>query len=194
MIPRCNAWVRFCSKICALLLAAGCAIPPRPPAELSSAHITRNGRFAVRYSDAQRAARTLYGHFSWCENGQRVTLHLSNPLGQILAVIQSEPSGASLKVPGHAVQTAQHIEDLMQNTLGFALPISALRHWIDATAAPGSRALIQRDPNNGWPTRIEQDGWTIDYINVNAERTTQAQHIHLKHDMPPIDAKLILQP
>src|SRR5260364_384260 len=163
MMLRFIAWLHVGSAACVLLLAAGCAIPPRPPAEPASMHIARNGRFAVRYADAQGEARDLYGHFSWRENGQRVSLHLSNPLGQTLALIQSEPSSASLKVPGHALQTAPHMEDLMQNALGFALPISALRHWIHAMAAPEARALIQSGPNGGHALRIQQDGWT-DYI------------------------------
>src|SRR5260364_369580 len=147
---------------------------------------------AVRYADAQGEARDLYGHFSWRENGQRVSLHLSNPLGQTLALIQSEPSSASLKVPGHALQTAPHMEDLMQNALGFALPISALRHWIHAMAAPEARALIQSGPNGGHALRIQQDGWTVYYID--AERAAQAQQIHLTRAKPPIDVKLVLQP
>lgn len=192
MMLRFIAWLHVGSAACVLLLAAGCAIPPRPPAEPASMHIARNGRFAVRYADAQGEARDLYGHFSWRENGQRVSLHLSNPLGQTLALIQSEPSSASLKVPGHALQTAPHMEDLMQNALGFALPISALRHWIHAMAAPEARALIQSGPNGGHALRIQQDGWTVYYID--AERAAQAQQIHLTRAKPPIDVKLVLQP
>ncbi len=154
--------------------------------------MSHNGRFAVRYADAQGEIRHLYGHFSWRDNGQCVILHLSNPLGQTLALIQAEPASASLKVPGRAPQTAQHVEELMQNTLGFALPLSGLRNWIHAIAAPESRTLIQRDPSNGRPLRIEQDGWTIDYID--AEHTTQAPKIYLKRATPPIEVKLVLQP
>src|SRR5260363_26229 len=99
MMLRFIAWLHVGSAACVLLLAAGCAIPPRPPAEPASMHIARNGRFSVRYADARGQGRDLYARSSRRENGHRVIMHLSKPLRQRLALIQADPFSESLKVP-----------------------------------------------------------------------------------------------
>jgi outer membrane lipoprotein LolB len=134
-----------------VVLVSGCATRPHEPSTSNAttsvtAQTSRayHGRFAVQYNDQNGQQRNAYGNFSWQETGDTVTLQLLNPLGQTLAIVTSSPSSATLELPNRAPQTATNVSELMQNTLGFALPVEGLRYWLQPSPAPTSRARTLR--------------------------------------------------
>ncbi len=188
-----------------LTLLTGCATSSRTPAPsspsaASTAPVSASyqGRFAVRYEDIERRTQNVYGHFVWREVGTTITLQLLNPLGQILAVLEVTPFDATLKLPNRPPQTATNIEDLMQEVLGFSLPISNLRAWLQPVPSPSlaqSNTLRKTDRH---PTQFKQDGWTIDYVRATDRQTTQpltqVRRINLSRDIPPTQIKLVIDP
>ena len=185
----------------AALVMSGCAVQPRVPttsnATTSLATQTSrayHGRFAVQYNDQNGTQRNAYGNFDWQETGDTVTLQLRNPLGQTMAIVTSSPSLATLEVPNRQPVTADNVSQLMQNTLGFALPVEGLRYWLQPSAAPTSRAQTTLDPeaNNGRPKEIKQDGWTIDYLAYADAPATGVKRVNLSRNEPPLDIKLVL--
>ena len=108
-----------------------------------------HGRFAVQYDDQNGQQRNAYGNFDWQETGDTVTLQLRNPLGQTLAIVTSSPSSATLELPNRQPLTADNVSTLMQNTLGFALPVEGLRYWLQPSPAPTSRARTTMDASSG---------------------------------------------
>ncbi|SAK43429.1 outer membrane lipoprotein LolB [Caballeronia fortuita] len=185
----------------AALVMSGCAVQPRVPtttnASTSLATQTSrayHGRFAVQYNDQNGTQRNAYGNFDWQETGDTVTLQLRNPLGQTMAIVTSSPSLATLELPNRQPVSADNVSQLMQNTMGFALPVEGLRYWLQPSAAPSSRAQTTLDPeaNNGRPKEIKQDGWTIDYLAYADAPATGVKRVNLSRNEPPLDIKLVL--
>ncbi|WP_432422227.1 lipoprotein insertase outer membrane protein LolB [Robbsia betulipollinis] len=147
-------------------LLSGCATPQQKT-EVATARASTatayQGRFAVRYPDANGETRNAYGNFSWDEQADAVTLSLRNPLGSVLAIVVATPTSATLELPNQAPRTASNVEELMQASLGFPMPVSGLRYWLKDQAAPQSHAKTTTDAN-GRITQIVQDGWQIDYV------------------------------
>ncbi|MGF6726157.1 outer membrane lipoprotein LolB [Paraburkholderia sp. GAS41] len=185
----------------AIVALAGCAsVKPREPSTSNAttsvtAQTSRayHGRFAVQYVDQNGQQRNAYGNFDWQEAGDTVTLQLRNPLGQTLAIITSSPASASLELPNRQPLTADNVSTLMQNALGFALPVEGLRYWLQPSAAPSSRAKTEPDPQN--PSHLKeivQDGWTITYLAYADAPATGLKRVNLAREQPPLDIKLVL--
>ncbi|WP_027211505.1 lipoprotein insertase outer membrane protein LolB [Burkholderia sp. WSM2232] len=185
----------------AALVLSGCAsVKPQGPSTSNAATAVTaqtsrayQGRFAVQYNDQNGQQRNAYGNFSWQETGDTVTLQLRNPLGQTLAIVTSSPASATLELPNRQPLTADNVSTLMQNALGFALPVEGLRYWLQPSPAPTSRAKTEKDPQQ--PSRLKeitQDGWTIDYLAYAEAPATGVKRVNLTRDEPPLDIKLVL--
>jgi len=184
-----------------LTVLSGCAVTPRVPSTSNAAtEVTAqtsrayHGRFSVQYNDQNGQSRNAYGNFDWKETGDTVTLQLRNPLGQTLAIVTSSPSSAMLELPNRAPQTADNVSLLMQNTMGFALPVEGLRYWLQPSPAPTSRARTTMDSSSGSGRlkEIKQDGWTVDYVAYADAPATGVKRVNLTRTEPPLDIKLVL--
>jgi outer membrane lipoprotein LolB len=188
----------------ALLLSACASLAPVPPQAASGAKpealLTDNtdyhGRFAVHYVDNNGEDRNVYGNFELQQSADSATLQLLNPLGQTMARVTATTAGATLELPGHAPQSAPAVEDLMQRTIGFPLPMDGLRYWLKPEAAPGSPAQTTQDLDHRRLTQIRQDGWTIDYRDYYEPATPDAaaglKRVDLSRVNPPLDVKLVI--
>jgi outer membrane lipoprotein LolB len=185
----------------AVVALAGCAsVKPQGPSTSNAAtSVTAQtsrayqGRFAIQYNDQNGQQRNAYGNFSWQETGDTVTLQLRNPLGQTLAIVTSSPSAATLELPNRQPLTADNVTTLMQDALGFALPVEGLRYWLQPSPAPTSRAKTEKDPEQ--PSRLKQitqDGWTVDYLAYADAPSTGVKRVNLSRSEPPLDIKLVL--
>ena len=185
----------------AVVALAGCAsVKPQGPSTSNAAtSVTAQtsrayqGRFAIQYNDQNGQQRNAYGNFTWQETGDTVTLQLRNPLGQTLAIVTSSPASATLELPNRQPLTADNVSTLMQNALGFALPVEGLRYWLQPSPAPTSRAKTEKDPEQ--PSRLKQitqDGWTIDYLAYADAPATGVKRLNLSRSEPPLDIKLVL--
>jgi outer membrane lipoprotein LolB len=185
----------------AVVALAGCAsVKPQGPSTSNAATAVTaqtsrayQGRFAIQYNDQNGQQRNAYGNFSWQETGDTVTLQLRNPLGQTLAIVTSSPASATLELPNRQPLTADNVSTLMQNALGFALPVEGLRYWLQPSPAPTSRAKTENDPEQ--PSRLKQitqDGWTIDYLAYAEAPATGVKRVNLSRAEPPLDIKLVL--
>lgn len=185
----------------AVVALAGCAsVKPQGPSTSNAATAVTaqtsrayQGRFAIQYNDQNGQQRNAYGNFTWQETGDTVTLQLRNPLGQTLAIVTSSPSAATLELPNRQPLTADNVSTLMQNALGFALPVEGLRYWLQPSPAPTSRAKTEKDPEQ--PSRLKQiaqDGWTIDYLAYADAPATGVKRLNLSRSEPPLDIKLVL--
>ncbi|MGE8331554.1 MAG: lipoprotein insertase outer membrane protein LolB [Paraburkholderia nemoris] len=199
--PRAPRGAALAFTAAVVVALAGCAsVKPQGPSTSNAAtSVTAQtsrayqGRFAVQYNDQNGQQRNAYGNFSWQETGDTVTLQLRNPLGQTLAVVTSSPASATLELPNRQPLTADNVSTLMQNALGFALPVEGLRYWLQPSPAPTSRAKTEKDPEQ--PSRLKQitqDGWTIDYLAYADAPATGVKRINLSRSEPPLDIKLVL--
>ncbi|WP_130392239.1 lipoprotein insertase outer membrane protein LolB [Cupriavidus agavae] len=164
------------------------------------------GRFAANYTRYGRE-EGVQGSFRWEEQGRNVRLDLISPLGQTLAVVTSTPSGATLDLPNEKPRNAPEVDSLMEQALGFSLPVSGMRDWLHGRPAPGSASKITRDPE-GRPATLTQNGWTVRYVTwqeatqapatsaATAATAPQPRRIDMARDAgaAPLSVRLVIDP
>jgi outer membrane lipoprotein LolB len=147
-------------------LLAGCAqfTAPRPAApvtDLTSAavveHFILEGRVAVRSGEQQYS-----GGLQWTRARLAETLMLTTPLGQGIAEIRREDGNLVLIDAEGRRQEAPDADILISKVVGAPIPLSGLVYWLSALPRPGIAHAARLD-EAGRVTRLEQDGWQIDY-------------------------------
>jgi outer membrane lipoprotein LolB len=147
-----------------LWLAACASVSPTRTFDAGEATASQHysGRFAANY---QRYGRDegVQGSFHWEEQGRNVRLDLLSPLGQTMAIVTATPSGATLDLPNQPPRNAPEVDTLMEDALGFALPVAGLRDWLHGQPARGTPANTTRGPDGRLAT-LQQNGWTVRYM------------------------------
>ena len=146
-----------------LVLLAGCASVPvavqRAPE--ADAPFAFNGRVAVRQGERRESAG-----LRWVHRAVEDEILLLAPLGQTVARIRRDVQEVTLDANGRHY-AAQDMETLMQQVLGWQLPLSGLRYWVTALPAPEGASGIERDAN-GQVSVLRQQGWEIRYTRYAA--------------------------
>jgi outer membrane lipoprotein LolB len=153
--------------VATLLVLAGCAsMPPATatlrPAGAERAAYTINGRIAVKY-DGERSSANLH----WSHRTTADDILLLAPLGMTVAHLWRDADGAMLEASGKRY-VAQDSSALMQQVLGWHLPLEGLPYWVLALPRPGAEADVERDAN-GQINLLRQDGWSVRYTRYAAQ-------------------------
>jgi outer membrane lipoprotein LolB len=146
-----------------VLVLVGCTTTPvalQRPAQFD-APFAFNGRVAIKQGEKRENAG-----LRWVHRAAEDEILLLAPLGQTVARIHRDDGQATLDTSGKHYE-AQDMESLMQQVLGWQLPLAGLKHWLYALPAPGSESLIERD-TNGQVSVLRQDGWEISYSRYAA--------------------------
>lgn len=145
-------------------LLSACAAPARLPDVPVAAYqekIELNGRLSINYI-RDGSPESLSGRFNWVQAGQQVVVSLASPLGQTIAKITVAPGHATLEQNGEPARTAPDIDALTSETLGWRMPVSGLREWLQGygTAQDGNRFVAS--PSNS--EVVTSDGWRLRYL------------------------------
>jgi len=136
---------RYAAIAFALLLGA-CAIAPqpRPLPELAGVPdaFEVSGRLALRMGDRSEIAKLRWTH----RPGADLWV-ISSPLGNEVARIESDPSGATLTQAGGGGAQADSFAELTERALGVALDPAALARWLH-----GGEASL----SSGWTVKVEE--------------------------------------
>jgi outer membrane lipoprotein LolB len=156
------------------------------------------GRIAINYSrDGKK--ESLNGKFTWQQSKANTDVSLISPTGQIVAVINVTPSSATLKQSGKEPRTAPDLDSLTTQTLGWTLPVSGLRDWLQgyAVASDGSRFVAT--PAND--TVVTRDGWKLDYVSwqddaaaVPAPKRIDVTRIALGQAVDDMAIRIVIDP
>jgi outer membrane lipoprotein LolB len=143
---------RRLSLLAIAAVLAGCATAPNNTATVGSYRetIELDGRLSVNYQkDGQPGHVT--GNFEWAQQPGRIDVSLLSPTGQTMAKLNQAP------------RTAKDIDTLTAQALGWSLPVSGLRDWLQgyATGADGKRFVAS--PSNN--TVFTQDGWRLRFVS-----------------------------
>lgn len=191
-----------------LLLAACASVTPTREFETgeSAARSEFRGRFSANYVRYGRD-EGVTGSFHWQEQGRNVRLDLISPLGQTLAVVTATPAGATLDLPNEAPRNAPEVDALLEQALGFSLPVAGMRDWLHARPAASRPAQATRD-DQGRLATLKQDGWTVNYVAwqaageasaagvAGAGAPTAPRRIDLARDRgeTPLSVRLVIDP
>jgi len=153
----------------ALVLLAGCRTAPVPapgapswdvrrPELQSREHFGLKGRVAIAAGDQGFNAR-----LRWAQDGNRAQLALEGPLGAGAVHIDAAGNNLDIVTANGARLTSDAAHAELDARLGFDPPLASLRYWILGVPDPASPAAETLDPARQRLTRLEQDGWRIDY-------------------------------
>jgi len=146
---------------------AGCASLTRPsqtpvsarPLATTIVAFEFTGRISVRHGDARYVA-----NIAWQHDAAHDEILLSSPLGQGLAELSRDATGARLRTADQRRIDAADWEGLALQAFGAELPLAMLPRWIVADAPEGA----QRD-GAGRPLAFRQDGWSVDYGSYESD-------------------------
>lgn len=156
--------------LCAALLAGCASAPVTQPTSLQQAAAYRTtfdaaGRLTVNYR-RDGNPESLTGKFTWEQTPGRIDVSLSSPMATI-ATISITPQSATLVQADKAPRVAKDIDALTAESLGWTLPVSGLRDWLQgyATGADGKR-FVATPANNSVTTA---DGWRLRFVTWQDE-------------------------
>ncbi len=159
----------------ALWLSA-CATPAPPPERVYS------GRFAATAANGERRD-SVSGRFTLEVRGARQTIDLATPVGTTVARIEIEPGQATATGPQLQTVSGPDADRLVEDLIGWRLPVAGLADWIDGRPSPVRPSSTQRE--GGRVSEIVQDGWTIRYAEYSS--VTQRPR-RLLLERAPVDA------
>ena len=113
--------------LCAAVLMAGCATPPKPGTMNGSEAWPWRGRMSVRIES--QPVQSFTAGFELSGNAGAGALTLYTPLGTTAAAMAWSPQLSLLRVNSQTQQFSS-LEALMQQTLGTALPVEGLFAWL----------------------------------------------------------------
>ncbi len=122
------------AAVCAGFLLAGCNTAPYQSAQQSSAALLWSGRLSLQVDDPSAQAQSFSASFQLQGSAQQGSLDLYSPLGSQVARLEWQPGAAQLR-QGNQVTDSASLPELLQRSLGTALPIEALFSWLQGTPA-----------------------------------------------------------
>ena len=144
------------------------------------------GRLSVRYRKDGNP-ESLTGKFSWSQTPGQIDVSLSSSMATV-ATIRITPHSATLVQADKQPRVAKDIDTLSAESLGWSLPVSGLRDWLQgyATGADGKRFAVTPANNSV----LTADGWRLRFVawqdnnsnqtarpmpkRIDAERNTSA--------------------
>jgi len=153
----------------ALLSACATTEGPRSQAAVGAYRdaIDLSGRLLVNF-EKDGKPDTISVKFTWTQTPGALDASLLSPTGQTVAKINVTAQAATLTQGGRAPRVARDIDALTAQALGWALPVSGMRDWLQgyATAAGGKRFAASPASN----TVTTADGWTLTFVSWQDER------------------------
>lgn len=113
---------------------------------------------------ARSEGHAFSANLRWRHAAADNEIWLMTPLGQTLAYIAADASGAILTAADQQEYRALSVEGLTRQALGWPLPLAQLQHWIRGGTVPDSAvAAVTRDALDRLSS-LEQAGWSIRYV------------------------------
>jgi len=127
----------------------------------------------------------------WQERGQQFQIKLSGPFSQGGVALDGNAETVTLTLDDGETVSAATPEQLLAESMGWLLPVSALRDWV--RGVPYSKLPVdskQLDAQ-GRLTKLEQAGWQIEFLRyMPFKGTSMPEKVFMKH--PEMSIRLIV--
>ena len=107
--------------------------------------------------------RKFSANVYWQQKADTYQVMLFGPLGFSAVNLDGQPGAVHLKASHGHVYEADNPESLMQQQLGWSLPISSLYYWVRGLPSPEPVTSVTYDAYHRI-SHLEQQGWQIDYL------------------------------
>ena len=163
---------RLAGALClGTLILAGCAAqPPIGVGDRSLLWQERSARLAgltqwvLRGRIAVQVEREGWtASLQWEQRADDYVLRVSAPLGRGSFELIGSAQGVSLQTADNRLLHADDPEALLQQTLGWQLPVSGLYYWIRGLPDPGAEPVTLQLDEKGRINDLKQNGWQVKY-------------------------------
>jgi len=127
-------------------------------------HWTLQGKLSV--SDGKDSNS---GTLTWRQDGDRYEFTVRGPITGRTFRLTGGPDGADLEGLDGGTRHGTDAESLMAATVGWQIPLRELKRWALGLRADTGAADIAFG-GDGLPSRLVQDGWTVDYKTWDTTR------------------------
>ena len=100
------------------------------------------------------------GRLQWDVNQDVSVLDFHAAMGRGAWHLDFGPQGATLKEADGVVRTATTVNTLIQDRMGWPIPVDALQWWVRGLAAPDAIEAQQLD-SEGRMAQLQQLGWSV---------------------------------
>ncbi|MDN3522452.1 lipoprotein insertase outer membrane protein LolB [Halomonas ramblicola] len=161
---------RLPAMLLALALLVGCAGPaPVPEGERAAgqwqAQAERLAALDTWMLAGKAGLRTpeesTSANLDWSQHPHYYRLLISGPFGSGRSTLEGRQGRFSLTTAEGRFE-AESPEALMEQRLGWSLPLGALTDWIRGLPGEGGDYDLEED-ELGFPATLEQDGWHVEY-------------------------------
>ncbi len=143
-------------------------------AELQQWHI--RGRIGIR-----TATESLSAMLNWQQLSGAYTIRLSGALGSGSLQIIGNDKRVTVRQAGQADQSASDAAQLLQQLLGWSVPIEHIYYWI--RGVPAALPVERQTHVDGHLSVLEQDGWRVEYLRYQQfTNFALPSKLRLEHD------------
>ena len=178
-----------CAALVAAVLSACTSVPVRPPLQTVELDEASKARAQAQLAAREAAVRAWpelgftgrvamsngrdggSGRIEWRQAGAEYRVTLSAPVTRQSWQLQGGPGGARIDGLEGGPREGADVAALLWEATGFEIPVAALAAWAAGTRAPeavSGAAEVGFDAG-GRLARLQQDGWTIDYLEWQPE-------------------------
>jgi outer membrane lipoprotein LolB len=196
---------RFTVILLAAAVTGGCVSTSAPPAQSPGTFKTETS--AQRQTElvqvkswratgaisVQRAKQSpVIMHYEWQQSGpEHYRVDLAASLNVAGATITGRPGRVTLQRDRERPVSASTPEELMQESLGWSLPVPALWYWARGLPAPGPTQETKYD-SYGHLTVLRQNGWQVRFDGYHTVQGVDLPHIIELHRQD-VSARIVVK-
>jgi len=99
----------------------------------------------------------------WRQDNDEYRLRITAPFGRGTVEISGDADSVALRTAENQVFENNDIAELMQDKLGWEIPVTALIYWIRGLPDPGLETGLLELDDMGRITELYQSGWKVSY-------------------------------
>lgn len=127
------------------------------------------------------------------EKDGRFMMMLEAPFGQgVLRIDALEPGVYQLNLPDGRAFENSSTEALLEEVVGWSLPVSGLEYWVRGLPHARSEYSLRLD-SAGRASSINQDGWEIKYLDYFAAAADPVLPRRLRLDSDALSLQLVIE-
>lgn len=129
---------------------------------------------------------------NWLRQMNDTTLTLEGPLSQGSILLQKDADGVKLTSADGEQYSGKNSQQLLSDITGMMIPVEGLQTWIKGVPHADSSQSADIDAN-GRAMNIQQDGWSINYLEYERISWDQYNNPYLPRKMYLKNNKLALK-
>ena len=194
--------IRFIFFAAVALATAGCSQLGGPSTDTRAEQLWASRQLAadavVSWDLRARAALRMEGeayniNLSWQRDAERFKMLLEAPFGQGVFRIAGGGQGTyRLRLPDGQEFTNDTPEALLEDVIGWSLPIGGLEYWIRGMPQPGGDYSRRLD-RQGRARSITQDRWDISYLDYFDPPQEPQLPRRIKLERDELSLKLVIE-